>query len=268
MRKTVLLLAAATILLSCVNDDDYNIPNLECIDTTLVKTIEPQEIPATTTIQQYQENEVIEAYVVSSDKGGNFFKTISFQTLDGSFAFNVPVDANSLFINFDPGRKVIIKLEDTYNQIYNGSLEIGDIDISMGFPVVGRLSADEYKQVLNRSCVVVNEEELVQEVSIAQLQQDSYINKLVEINNVQFINEAVGKTYYDENSDTGGGTNFLITDESGNTIVFRTSAFANFGGNTIPAESGKIRGILTKYDTTYQLIVRTEEDIKLTQNRF
>lgn len=268
MKRLVLPLMAVILLSGCVNDDDYSTPNLECIETTLVKTMEPQEINATTDIQEYEDDDVIEAYVVSSDKGGNFFKSLSFQTLDGSFAFSVPVDANSLFINFEPGRKVLIKLKDTYNQIYNGSLEIGGINVSMGFAVVGRLSPAEYKEVLNRSCTVLNEEELLQHPSIPELQNDRYINKLVELSNVQFSNEAVGNTYYDASNDTGGGTDYLITDEAGNTLIFRTSAFANFGADSIPPQSGSIRGILTKYQDTYQFMVRTEKDIRLNQNRF
>lgn len=268
MKKQILFLLTPLLFTGCVNDDDYSTPNLECTETTLTATIAPQDIPATSEILEYEEDDNIEAYVVSSDKGGNFFKTISFQTLDRSFAFSVPVDANSLFVNFEPGRKVLIKLQGTYYQIYNGSLEIGAIDISQGFAIVGRLSPFEYKQVLNRSCTLVNEEELVQYVSITELQQDNYINKLVELQNVQFANEAVGETFYDENNDIGGGTNYLLTDEAGNTLIFRTSAFANFGGDMVPGESGNIRGILTKYGDTYQFTIRTKEDIKLNQPRF
>src|SRR5690606_36442834 len=166
------LLISASLLICCVNNDDYNVPTPECTETTLTPTMLPQDIPATSEIQEYEEDDIIEAYVVSSDKGGNFFKTISFQTLDGSFAFSAPVDTNSLFVNFEPGRKVLIQLQGTYYQIYNGSLEIGSIDISMGFPIIGRLSPYEYKEVLNRSCIVINEEELVKPPSIDQLQQD------------------------------------------------------------------------------------------------
>lgn len=267
MKRLILLLITASLFTGCVNDDDYNVPAPECTETTLTPTILPQEIPATSEIQEYEEDDIIEAYVASSDKGGNFFKTLSFQTLDGSFAFNVPVDANSLFVNFEPGRKVLIKLQGTYYQTYNGSLEIGDIDMSLGFAIIGRLSPYEYEEVLNRSCTVIDEEELVQHTSITELQQDSYINKLVELQNVQFMDEAVGETYYNESNDIGGGTNYLITDATGNTIVFRTSAFANFGGNVIPGESGSIRGVLTKYNDTYQFMVRTVEDIKLTEPR-
>ena len=79
--KSILALAfIASFTSSCVNDDDYETPQVDCIETTLQKTKEVSEISASSTVTQYLQNDVIEAYVVSSDKGGNFFKTISFQT--------------------------------------------------------------------------------------------------------------------------------------------------------------------------------------------
>ena len=103
---------AAALITSCVNDDDYAVPSLECVDTTLEKTKQVSDIPASANITQYLADDVIEAYVTSSDEGGNFYKTISMQTLDGTKAFSVPVDVTSTFINFDPGRKVFIKMKD------------------------------------------------------------------------------------------------------------------------------------------------------------
>ncbi|MFP9097584.1 DUF5689 domain-containing protein [Flavobacterium sp. RHBU_24] len=274
-KSTLVVLMAAGMFTSCINDDDYNTPNLECDGTTLVKNMEPQAIPATANIALYTENaaivgdDVIEAYVTSSDQGGNFFKTISFQTLDKSFAFSVAVDVNSTFVNFEPGRKVLIKLDGLYTQITDGALELGGIFLTdTGEAQVGRLPETQYLTYLNRSCTVVSEEDLVQHVSLTQIKNDSYLNKLVEIDNVQFTDAAVGNTYYDVDNDLGGATNHLITDKFGNTLIFRTSSFANFSGKVVPNKSGKIRGVLTKFGSDYQFLARTENDIKLTETRF
>ena len=118
--KSVFYTFLATSFVSCVNDDDYNVPALGCTETTLVKTKEVSQIPASATIAQYTADEVIEAYVTTSDEEGNFFKSISFQTLDGTRAFSVPVDVTSTFINFEPGRKVMIKMQNLYTDIKDG----------------------------------------------------------------------------------------------------------------------------------------------------
>lgn len=85
--KTILLVVAAGFVSSCVNDDDYSIPNFNCVDPNLTanKTVQSMYDMASSTIQQFPENvtqeDILEAYVVSSDRGGNFFKSLSLQTL-------------------------------------------------------------------------------------------------------------------------------------------------------------------------------------------
>lgn len=257
---------SAGLLTGCVNDDDYDTPQLECIETTLVKTMEPQQVPApaNATLFNGPEGSVIEAYVTSSDAGGNFFKTISFQTLDGSFGFSVPVDVTSTFVKFETGRKVLIKLDSTYTDKEFGSLRIG----ALYQGEVGRLSQEQYDEVLNRSCTYVSEEALVQKISIDQALSNARLNTLIELQNVQFADSAVGETYYDSSNDLGGATNYYLVDEAGNEIIFRTSSFANFAGSVVPEGSGTVRGVLTKFNDDFQFLARVEADVKLTNPRF
>ncbi|AWA29089.1 hypothetical protein HYN48_02745 [Flavobacterium magnum] len=271
--KSVLFVTLAAGFNSCVNDDDYAIPSMDCTETNLVKTKEVSEIPFGT-LAQYTANEVIEAYVTSSDEGGNFFKTISFQTLDGSRAFSVPVDASSTFVNLEPGRKVFIKLQNLYTDSPNTAAigpRIGGVYINAsGTASVGRLPESQFKEVVVRSCTVVDEEQLVQRVTIPQLLEgNTYLNKLVELDNVQFADDAINKTYYVEGAANtiGGATNISLTDIQGNSIDFRTSSFANFAGKMVATGNGKVRGVLTKYGTGYQFLARTERDIMLTNPR-
>ncbi len=267
LKPAFFAVVAATVLSACVQDDDYGVPSLDCTETSLVATMDAADVPAGAVLAQYTEDDVIEAYVTSSDEGGNFFKTISFQTLDGSFAFSVPVDATSTFISFQPGRKVFIKLQNLYTDRYQEGVRIGTIFLSGSVAAVGRLSISQYRQALVRSCDIVDEDELVQQVSLEDVQDDSYINKLVEIDNVQFSDAAVGEHYYEAGNAIGGATNHLLEDENGNSLVFRTSSFANFASAIVPSGRGKVRGVLTKFNGVYQFLARTQEDIQLTQPR-
>lgn len=273
MKTTILKNLCLTSLLvfslvSCVNDDDYGVPALDCTETTLVKTIEVSQVPASATVAQYTLDNVIEAYITSSDKGGNFFKSISFQTLDGSKAFSVPVDVTSTFINYEPGRKVLINLKNLYTDVSNGGVRIGSIFLnSSGVASVGRIPEFQYRQVLNRSCTVVPESQLVRTLTIPNLLNDANINTLIELDNVQFQDAALGKRFYDATLDVGGATNHRLTDANGNTVIFRTSSFANFASAFVPNESGKVRGVLTKFGSDYQILARTIDDVQLTNTR-
>jgi hypothetical protein len=272
--KSVLFLAVtAGTLTSCVNDDDYSIPQLDCTDTTVTANIPVSAVTGTATPKQYLQDDIIEAYVSSSDEGGNFFKTISFQTLpkDGPVkAFSVPVDASSTFINFTPGRKVFIKLKDLYTDVAHGGLRIGALFLdNSGTASVGRMPESQYRSALVRSCQIVEESELLQVVTIEQAMADNkYLNTLIEFENVQFADAALNKTYYDENNQIGGATNHMLVDASGKSIIFRTSSFANFAGKPVPGKSGRVRGVLTKFNNDYQFMARTERDVNLTNERF
>lgn len=270
IKSALLFTFLGTALTGCVHGDDYNTPDLQCVETTLVKTKEVSEIPASDQVAQYTEDDVIEAYVTSSDEAGNFFKSISFQTLDGSKAFSVPTELTSSFIDYQPGKKVLIKMKDLYTDIMDGGMRIGGVYISDGIAEVGRLSMSQTRNALKGSCTIVSEEQLVQHVSLAELTSngDNYLNKLIEVDNVQFTDAVVGKHYYESTNDLGGGTNHYIMDRIGTQIVFRTSSFAIFAHKLVPTGSGKIRGVLTRFGDTYQFMARYERDVMLNNDRF
>ena len=258
------------ILFSCVTGDDFDTPEEKC-DNTLAANKTVQEIfnLSTNTATKYTENDFIEGYVVSSDQNGNFFKTISVQTLDGSLGFSVPIDQTDLYTIYNPGRKVIVKLKNTYNEVDNDALEIGDLFIdNFNNETVGRIPYPAFEDVLIKSCEVVNEENLVTSIVINDI-SEARLNTLVEFTDVQFVDKALGSTLYDSANDEGGSsTNHFIEDTSGNILIFRTSAFADFANQEVPSKSGKIRGVLTKFNGAYQLLARSFRDVSLTEERF
>lgn len=277
--KTSLLILVSFATFSCVNDDDYAIPNFECNDPNLTanKTVQDMYDMASATITQFPANvvneDILEAYVVSSDRGGNFFKSLSLQTLGTATTpprgFSIPIDQTSMFTIYEPGRKVYVKLNRRYFNITNGSLIIGELFLnSSGNASVGRISPSTYGSIVIRSCQFKDESELVRTLTVNEAKQDINLNTLIELDNVQFMDASVGSTYFNPNNVIGGATNHLITDTSGNTVIFRTSSFATYAGTVVPGESGKIRGIMTKFGSDYQFFARTIDDVQLTNPRF
>lgn len=270
MKKLKLVLTTAVLasLVGCVNGDDYGTPDLsnDCISIAATKSVQDIATLANTTVQQYPDADYIEAYVTSSDEGGNFYKSISFVSVDGAKGFTMPIDDYNLYTRYEPGRKVTINMQNRYfhykNQI--SSLEIG----SLYEGSVGRISGVEYKDVILRSCDKVDEETLVQHITLSDI-NDTYLHKLVEFDEVQFANASLGHTYHDEALSYVGATatNHSVIDAAGNSITVRNSAFATFATEEIPSENGKIRGVLTKYNGTFQLMLRTLNDVKLTNPR-
>jgi hypothetical protein len=221
---------------------------------------------ATITATKYVYDDVIEAYVVSSDENGNFFKILYLQTLatsnKPSLGFSVAVDATNTYIDYRVGNKVYIKLKDQFTDLFYGGMRIGSLyEGNSGAASVGRISQIEYKKTLNASCTMLDEDQLVNTISIEEALNDNKLNTLIELSEVQFTEAAIGRQFFEEANNVGGSTNWGLRDKSGNQIIFRTSSFADFSTHLVPAGSGKVRGILTKYGSDYQLMVRSEKDI-------
>ena len=190
MKNLKLILSAVVLasLSSCVNDDTYGIPDLskECVSIAKTKEVTDITNIATASAAQYTTGETtdyIEAYVTSSDEGGNFYKSISMMSLDGTKGFSMPVDNYNLFNEFEPGRKVTVKLDkNTYFNVQHSSTVIGAL-YNNG---VGRVSGVAYKNVIFRSCDEVNEEDIVKKLTITQAKNNQYLNMLIEFDAVQF----------------------------------------------------------------------------------
>lgn len=270
--KSLFIIAIASGFISgCANDDNYGTPNLGCVDPGLTATKTVQQIigMATTTPKLYEDDDVIEGYVSSSDEKGTFFKTISLQTLPSAgtpVGFSIALNVSSTYTEgFTPGTKVYIKLKGLYYANVFNSLQIGALYQGTQ---IGRISENVWRQSIFPSCTKVNESELVRTVTLAQAYTNANLNTLIEIDDVRFADASVGRSYYDVDSG-GGATNHFITTATGGGIsnIIRFSSFAPFSGNKVPSGSGKIRGVMTKYNSDFQFIVRYESDIQLSGTR-
>ncbi|MFH6998038.1 DUF5689 domain-containing protein [Flavobacterium sp. FlaQc-57] len=263
-----------SLLFICSCNNEIETPKLECTQPNLTvnKTVEKIHELSGTVAKQYVYDDIIEAYVVSSDEGGNFFKSISFQTLATAkfpaIGFSVPVDASNTYIDYRIGNKVYVKLKNQFTDLYYGGLRIGSLYVSnAGDPTIGRISQNEYKNVLNASCVVIDESQLVESFSVEEALDDSKLNTLIELNDVEFAEAAIGRHYFEETNNVGGSTNWNLRDKTGNQIIFRTSSYASFADHLVPEGSGKVRGILTKFGSDYQMMVRSEKDVVMNGKR-
>jgi len=271
--KLVVIASLTLMLTSCVKEH-YDAPGItDCVNPGLVKTkevaaiyplgINPSGTPANS--PTYTADDIIEGYVISSDEGGNFYQSMYVQPTDGSKGFNISAEVKNIYTSIEPGRKVFLKLKGLG---YANPTSFG-IGLIFGAPptdkyAVDRIPALNVNKFLIPSCDVISEDAIVHKnLTIAQLTNSNnmYLNTLVEINNVQFNDATAGGTYDTDRTDAFD-SNTYITDGT-NELAIRTSRYANFAGFNTPTGSGKIIGVLTKYGTGFQLILRTERDVKM-----
>lgn len=274
MKKLIATLSIFTLMVSftsCV-DDDTKMGNPD-------SGIVTQEFTATKTVQDivtfnntptpvlYTADDIIEVYVTSTDETGTFYNTICFQNIATNttqpIGLSVSANFSSYGKGFTPGRKAYIKLKGLYTAVVDGSLKIG----SLYNGEIGRISENEWQKYLFVSATKVSEESMVRTISLATAATNTNLNTLIEIDNVQFADGSLARTYFDVDSG-GSATNHNIVDIAGGTTrYFRVSQFALFAYQNVPSGRGKIRGIMTKYGSDFQFIIRHQNDVKLTNPR-
>lgn len=250
--------------LACVKDGDFELPESLCQDQ-LEPSITLTELytMAGEDLVKYKTDDLLEAYVVSSDQQGNFFKTISFQNLEGTLGFSIPIDQTDLYTLYNPGDRVLINLLDLYVKIDKGALEIGAFFVdTFGNETIGRIGKPGFEKHIQKMCTWVEEDQLINTLSINQI-NDSKLNTLIAISSVQFTEAALGQHYYEASLDNAGATDHIIQDVSKEKLVFRTSAFADYAKQAVPEGNGTIKGVLSKYKGAYQLIARGPKDVDL-----
>lgn len=280
IKYSCIILASIGLFSSCVNDT-YDTPKFDCVNPGLTKTKEvvdiyavainpvPDPLTGIPNTPTYVADDIIEAYVISSDEGGNFYKSMYFQPIDGSRGFNLSIDEVNMYTkNFQPGKKVFLKLKGLAFGNPNNRFARG---LVFGAPPteqydIDRLPTLQYPKHLIASCDMVSEDAIVNKITLAQaLNGANYLNTLVEIDDVQFADESAGGTY-DSNRNDDFDSSIFVTNGTSN-LTIRTSRFANFAGYKVPSGKGKIRGVLTRYNSTYQIILRTERDVNMPNPR-
>ncbi len=279
-----LILAAISMLVinSCVQDDDFSLPPINCggaeANLTLAQLQEmiDQVTPETTVegatekIIKFDQDYIIEGYIVSSDSTGNFFKTISVQNSisNPTIGIQIEMDRTNLFNNFPLGAKVKVALTGLYAGYDRSLLKIGDAYNSGGEVRVGRMADNKIGDHVAITCDPAVNITPVTFPDIASAMESGVINSLIKIENVQFAQ--TGITYGDAANQTTVNRDLVgATAETNNqTIILRNSGFADFANVIVPEGSGSITAVLSKFNNDWQLFIRDTNDVQFNNPRF
>jgi len=270
LKPTAIALLSLFAITSCVKDDDYEIPNpngekpLPPFSGKVV-TFDVATAQATNTVVTYGADEAIEGYVISSDEGGNFYKKIYIQNEEKTKGVTVVINKSGLYTEFPLGAKVQLRLKGLTSQANNGGVDFGD-GIYQGNnnrTGVGQMSEATYKKHLfEKGGTRKTLAELAKaDTSINTLKVEANVNQLITLKGVHFKTEDVGKNMHQKANDTRQGTDYTLTDAQGNTIPFRTSRYAKFKDEKVPAGTLDVTGVLTKYGQNWQFMISNYADI-------
>lgn len=271
LKNTAIAFISLCTVMSCVKDDDYELPdNKKVLPAFAGKVVSFSDVASRTTasIKTYSADEAIEGYVISSDEGGNFYKKIYIQNENKTQALSVALDKSGIYTEFPIGAKVQLRLKGLTTQLNNAITEVGYKiykNEKSGRESVGSMAEAIYKTHLydmggERKTLASLAKEVT---SIETVKNDAHVGQLITLKGVHFPNEVVGKTMYDKNKDLGGATNYKLTDANGKTIDFRTSSYAKFKDEKVPSGTLDVTGVLSKFNTSWQFMVSNYADIKV-----
>lgn len=268
IKITTTLIFIMSIFLGCVKDDNFSTPTVNCDDplvvvtNTIAQVKEMYTFGAPTVIDT---DVIIEGYVVSSDKSGNIYKTISIQDLpeNPTSAIKIAIDETNLYTKYNIGRKIYVKLNGLAVGYSYGSIQIGkELNGELD-----RISTYEIDNHIVRSC----EEAVIvpKKVTISNLNKDM-LEMLIEIENVQFKTNLLGQTYANvDNTETVDRILESFTNNCmlANEVIVRNSGFSKFKNELLPEGNGSIVAVFSNYYNDYQLYLRDTDDVQLNEER-
>lgn len=266
------ILTLSVGLTSCM--DDFDTPNTENTygnnNINKERTISIADLKtkyaATITsngLEQIAEDTRIVAVVVGDDESGNIYKQLIVK--DETGAIVVGINSTGIYAGCPAGQKIVIDCKDLYIGGYGKQAQLGTTYQG----AIGRMDfATWQKHVRLLDKPSLDYAELTPEIFTAETLKAYDQDKapiLVTFENVT-IKEADGDAIFapDAEKDGGNGVNRTLNlDESGTTtLTFRTSAYANFSNDIMPTGKVNVTGILSRYNSSWQIVARTANDIK------
>ncbi len=257
----VLALCALLVLPSCnkkFDEPPSNTPTLSEMGVNANITIANLKtlVGGSGSFRQITDDLVVVGVVSANDKSGNLYKELYLQ--DTSGAISILLNATGLYNNFPVGRQIAIKLKGLWLNNQNGMKKLCSREIVNGTTSsVGIASAviSDYiiKGALDQPIVIPT-------LTYADL-TTNMLGRLVKLENYEVVASELRNTYSDP-SPAKVDQNIDIRSCSGDQIIFRTSAYANFAGIRVPQGNGSIIALYTIYNSTKQLIVRDTSDLQ------
>lgn len=262
--KIMFLLTCTLGFNACV-DREFDSPPVFEEDTDLVGNFTIAELKALHTtgkLEPITGDKVLEVYVSADDRSGNYFKTLVVQ--DATGGIDLKLNGVELFNDYPVGKKLIIKLDGLYLGDYNKLIQLGG---SIGVDGSGKPRLNGIEDILVKTYILKKKGSVLVSPAIKTIGTLGVADQstLIQLDNVEFDASELGQTFADAVGKVS--VNRTLRDCSGNSILVRTSGYANFAGQKLPEGKGTLIAIYSVFGTDKQLILRDPSDLIMTGTR-
>ena len=282
MKKTYILLALVCgLFASCMNGNDglfndnwdetdtleYQFGNPYIKETNVVSIASLKQkyasVIAEGGMELFTKPTQIKGIVTSNDIEGNIYNEVTVE--DGTGTMIIGISQGGLFAQLPEGQEILVELNGLYIGSYGEQPQIGTPYTNKnGRTYVSRMS----RHLWQNHFTITGEKKTIEPVIFDQskLNDANYMKdncgKLMTIKNVTFM-DAPDSVYASEfNKDAANCTNRELTGFSSKKLIVRTSTYADFAAKKLPAGALDITGIFTRYNNTWQILIRKEADVK------
>ncbi|GAB3418901.1 DUF5689 domain-containing protein [Niabella aquatica] len=269
LNKWVVLLIPVVLIVSCnrafdappVNDDPE-------VDVTLTIMQLKARYAAIGDFKRIEDDQVISGVVIADDRSGNFYKQIIIQDETGGIP--VLLDGNNVYTQYPVGRRIFIKLKGMMLGDYGGTIQVG-LDSSrsadgryLNLEGVPQALFDQYiiKGSFNNTIIP----QIVKPSDFTKKINDPLLSTLVQINNAEFRDADINKTYADPSKNMSA-INFTVTTCEKQNIILRNSSYARFAALNVPDGNGVLTGVPSIFNGTMQIFIRDTGDVEFTRTR-
>lgn len=209
--------------------------------------------------------------VTGNDLGGNLYNKVSLQDVNGD-AIIATVYAGGLFGYLPVGQEIIIDLKGLYIGTYGYQQQIGvPYTTASGNTYPGRMPNWMWQQHIKLVPTTIPDsaiEPVELTASMVKANDWSLAGKLVKLTGVSFTDAngqnvwaPAGDTVGEEEANTDFSINRYIKGFNSNCYI-STSTSAKFAHEVIPSGTHDVTAVLVRYNTYYQLTLRTIDDVK------
>lgn len=277
-----------TLLASCMADtDSFKMPKLdespygnnELTEENVITIAELKSKFGTTIsadgMEQVKEDIKIKGVVTGNDIEGNIYNEVSIE--DGTGAFIICIAQGGLYGYLPVGQEILISLKDLWVGSYGYQGEVGTPYTSAsGSTYVSRMSRmlwnDHFKLIgrANPNNPLAQPFEFDKsklEGTYASVEDYTAANcgRLMTIRDVELKDADGVKVFAPTDGSvtlTANCANREISGYASARIVVRTSSYADFANAVMPTGKVDITGIFTRYRNTWQILLRTVNDIQ------
>ncbi len=240
VRIALFFVLAAVAATSCVKKK-WDEPPVNLIPVGHVLTVQDLKDTFNNVPIKFDADFSLYGTITADDKSGNLYRNFYLQDETGAILIRTLFSGG-----LNEGDSVRVYLKGVTLTQFSGMMQLDSVNVDKNV----------IKQATQRFVTP-------QSVTMEQVLNDpNLVAKLVRIEDVEFATGDLGLTF--ANAANLQTQNRNLVDCNGNTVIVRTSGYANFANTIVPIGNGSLVAIVGQFNTTKQLYIRRVSELDMT----